>query len=200
MYSCAKNVTALNLYISCYFLCTVVPKMLHTRKLKIMELFFEEPTKNFQLREISRLTDIAVTSVRKYLKELLDERLVRKSTKTLYPSYLANESNRMFKVYKQQRMIFKIYLSGLVDYLEETALPNCIILFGSVRKGEYTKKSDIDIFVQSSEHRLKLRKFEKKLNHKINVLFEADLKDLSKELFNNIVNGIVLSGHLKLKR
>lgn len=174
--------------------------MIHRNKLKIMEVFFEEPTKNFQLREISRLTNIAVTSVKKYLKELVDENLVRKSTETLYPSYLANETNRMFKVYKQQRMIFKIYLSGLVDYLEKTSLPTCIILFGSVRKGEYNKDSDIDIFIQSSKHKLELRKFEKQLNHKINILFEADLKDLSKELFNNIVNGIILYGYLKLRR
>ena len=174
--------------------------MLHKNKLKIMGLFFEEPTRNFQLREISRLSNIAVTSTKKYLKELLNEELITKNTKTLYPSYNANESNRMFKVYKQQIMIFKIYLSGLIDYLEETSLPNCIILFGSVRKGEYTKKSDIDIFIQSSKHRLDLQKFEKYLNHEINVLFEADLKDLSKELFNNIINGIILFGYLKLKR
>lgn len=174
--------------------------MLHKQKLKIMELFFEEPARNFQLREVSRLTNIAVTSTKKYLKELLDENLIIKSTKTLYPSYLANTPNRMFKVYKTQAMLYKIYLSGLVDYVEDTCLPNCIILFGSFAKGDYYKKSDIDIFIQSSEYDLELQKFEKRLKHKINVFFEDDLRDLSKELFNNINNGIILSGYLRVKK
>jgi len=173
--------------------------MLHKNKLRIMALFFEEPARNFQLRETSRITGIAVTSAKKYLKELLAEGLVRKSSETLYPSYLANETNSMFRVYKQVDMLLKIHSSGLVEYLEKTTLPNCIILFGSARKGEYTKKSDIDVFVQSAEHKLELKAFEKKLNHRINVMFEADLKNLSKELLNNLINGIVLYGFLKVK-
>ena len=172
--------------------------MLHKNKLKIMELFFEEPVRNFQIRGISKLTDIAVTSVKKYLQELIKDGLVRKSTKTLYPSYVADENSRMFRIYKQQIMIFNIYLSGLIDYLEDECLPRCIILFGSVRKGEYNKKSDIDIFVQSSEEGLELKKFEKQLKHKINIFFEDNLKNLSKELFNNIINGIKLRGYLKI--
>lgn len=165
-----------------------------------MKLFFEEPGRNFQLREISRLTNMAVTSVKRYLKELVNEKLVRQDTKTIYPSYLANETNKMYKIYKQQIMIINIYQTGLIDYLEKITLPTCIILFGSVRKGEYTKNSDIDLFIQSSEHKLELKRFEKKLKHNINIIFEADLRELSDELFNNIVNGIVLDGYLKIRR
>jgi len=174
--------------------------MLHGNKLKIMELFFEEPSRSFHLREIGRITGIAVTSVRKYLNELLVENLIVLNTKTIYPSYLANESDKMFKVHKQLVMLFKIYRSGLVDYLAKTALPRCIILFGSMRKGEYIKKSDIDIFIQSSKQKLELQKFEKQLKHRINILFETDLKELNKELFNNIVNGVILSGYLKVNK
>lgn len=171
--------------------------MLHLNKSKIMGLFFEEPSKNFQIREISRLTKIAVTSVKKYLEELLKEGLIKKSTKTLYPSYIAEESNKMFTIYKQQRIIYQLQLSGLLDYLTEKTLPRCIILFGSAAKGSYNKDSDIDLFIQSSEKSLDLKSFEKKLVHKINILFEPELKNLSKELFNNILNGVVLYGFAK---
>ena len=172
--------------------------MLHEKKLKIMELFFEEPTKNFQLREIGRITHIAVTSVKKYLKELVKENLIIMDNSTLYISYIANESNLMFRLYKQQTMIVKIYSSGLINYLSDETLPKCIILFGSVCKGEYTKKSDIDLFIQSSEKLLNLKRFEKKLSHKINILFEDKLSNLNKELSNNLINGIVLNGYVKL--
>ena len=173
--------------------------MLQLNKSKIMELFFEEPSRNFQIREISRLAKIAVTSVKNYLLELQKDKLVNIDKKTLYFSYVANQQNRLFKIYKQQFIIIKFYSSGLIDYLEDELHPKCIILFGSIRKGDYNKDSDIDIFIQSNEKILNLIKFEKILKHKINLFFEEDINKLSNELFNNITNGIKLSGYLKLK-
>lgn len=173
--------------------------MLHKNKLKIMELFFEEPSKNFQIREISRLTNLAVTSVQNYLKELFKEGLIEKNKTTLYVSYISNQQNRLFKIYKQQHILFELYSFGLVDFLEDNLNPKCVILFGSFGKGEYDIKSDIDLFVQAKEKSMNLSKFEKKLKHKINLFFEENLNKLSNELFNNIVNGIKLSGYLKLK-
>jgi len=173
--------------------------MLHQNKIKIMKLFFEEPSRNFQIREISRLTKIAVTSVKNYLKELQKEKLIKKDKKTLYPSYVSNQQNRLFKVYKQQFIILKLYSTGLIDYLEDELHPRCIILFGSVRKGDYNKNSDIDIFIQSNRKSIDLTRFNKILKHKIILFFEENINKLSKELFNNIINGIKLSGYLKLR-
>ncbi len=164
-----------------------------------MELFFEEPTKNFQIRQISRATKIAVTSVKNYLGELVREKLIKKDRKTLYPSYIANSQNRLFKVHKQQFILFRLYATGLIDYLEDRLHPSCIVLFGSMRKGEYNKKSDIDLFVQSCERELELGRFERKLKHAINLFFEEDINKLRRELFGNIVNGRILSGYLKIK-
>lgn len=165
-----------------------------------MELFFEEPARNFQLREVSRMTGIAVTSAKKYLHELEKEGMLKKNRETLYPSYSANETSRLFKIQKMQNMVLKIYASELIDFLEDNLQPRCIILFGSVRKGEYTKESDIDIYVQSTEQEITLTEYEKKLRHKISIIFEPHIQELSEELFNTIVNGIILSGYLKIKR
>ena len=165
-----------------------------------MELFFDEPVKHFQIRGISRMTGIAVTSVKNYLQELEKERLVQKIKGDIYNSYVANLDQRMFKVYKQQNMIIKIHATGLIDYLEEKLHPKTIILFGSVRKGEYTKTSDIDIFIHGKKKTINLNLFEKSLKHTINLFFEEYLNNLSEELFNNIINGIKLSGYLKWQR
>jgi len=173
--------------------------MLHKNKLRIIEVFFEEPSKNFQIREISRLSKIAVTSVKKYLDELLKEKLLTKDKKTLYPSYVANQENRIFKIYKQQLIVLRIYGSELIDFLNYELHPKCVILFGSMSKGEYDKNSDIDIFVQAEEKKINLTNFERKLKHDINIIFEDDINKLSNELFNNIINGIKLYGYLKLK-
>ena len=173
--------------------------MLHKNKLRIIEIFFEEPSRNFQIREISRLSNIAVTSAKKYLDELLKEELLIKDKKTLYPSYVANQQNKIFKIYKQQLMVLRLYTSGLIDFFNDELHPKCIILFGSVSKGEYDKNSDIDIFLQTEEKKINLTRFEKNLKHSINILFEDNLNKLSNELFNNIINGIKLYGYLKLK-
>ncbi len=173
--------------------------MLHINKLKIMKIFFEEPSKNFQIREISRLSKIAVTSVKKYLNELLDESFIIKDKNTLYPSYVSNQQNTMFRVYKQFYVIIKIHESGLLEYLTDIFHPRCIILFGSMAKGEYNKSSDIDLFVQSDEKKVNLIKFEKILKHNINIICEENINKLSQELSNNIINGIKIYGYLKLK-
>lgn len=56
----------------------------------------------------------------------------------------------------------------------------------------------MDLFVISKEEKLDLNKFEKKLNKEINIFFSEDFDKLSKELKNNIINGIILKGYLKV--
>ncbi len=173
--------------------------MSHQNKLKIMNFFFEEPIRYFHIRELARLSNIAHTSVKNHLSELEKEGLIKKVKTPLYDSFIANEEDRMYKICKQQHMILQIYSSGLIDYIEETYHPKCIVLFGSVRKGEYKAESDIDLFVQCSQKSINLNKFEKILKHKISLFFEEDITQLSNELYNNIINGIKLSGYIKAR-
>lgn len=90
--------------------------------------------------------------------------------------------------------------SGIIEYLQQSTFSDCIILFGSCAKGYYTEKSDIDIFVESNRVQLSLGLYEKKLNKPINVLFEQDIRNLGPGLKNNIMNGIVLYGFLRLEK
>ncbi len=81
-----------------------------------------------------------------------------------------------------------------------TEHPSCIILFGSFRKGESVKGSDIDLFIESSKKiELNLNKFEKKLSHDLQLFIEEDIKKLQPRLLNNVVNGIKLYGSFKIK-
>ncbi len=72
------------------------------------------------------------------------------------------------------------------------------MLFGSFARGEDTSKSDIDIAVVARGGKsLDLKKFEAKIGRKINV-YEIKLKECTKEFLNNLANGIVIYGYLKL--
>ena len=164
----------------------------------IMELFFEEPNKLFQIREIARLAKIPKSTVERRLKELLKEKLlIRKKENVM--GYTANESDSYFKLKKKIAFLEKIYKSGLIGRLEEEFYPKCVILFGSFSKGEYTKESDIDLFIQAKEKSYDLAKFESRLKHPINLFFEESISNLSNELFNNMLNGIKLSGYIKIR-
>jgi predicted nucleotidyltransferase len=150
------------------------------------------------MREVSRRARLAQASVINHLKALKKEGLVVKEKKGTYSTYRANRENSEFRLLKKQNLVWRISKCGLASFLEEKFKPNCIVLFGSGSRGEDTETSDIDIFVQAEEAELDLKKYEKALGRKIMMLFEPDLKALNKELLNNIINGQILYGYLKV--
>jgi len=170
---------------------------------RILRIFFEDPSPKgigFQLREVSRKVAIATPSVKKYLTELEKEGLIVNVKHRIhgYPVYYANRDNDNFKFLKRLDTLMKIKESGLLEYLSESCMPDVIILFGSSASGEDLKDSDIDLFVASKDEKLSLDKFEKHLNRKISILFSDSFGRMSKELKNNIINGVILKGYLKV--
>ena len=165
----------------------------------LAELFYNFPQKEFHLRELARTAKIPKSTLQREIKELLDIGLIKKKKRTPYSVYVADETNFWYKFRKRGSLIEKIYHSGLIEFLDKTLRSKVIILFGSGAKGEYVQKSDIDLFVLSSEKQVDMVKYEKKLKRKINLLIKEDYNQLSPELFNNIINGYKLKGYIKLK-
>jgi predicted nucleotidyltransferase len=97
-------------------------------------------------------------------------------------------------------MINSLFIVGLIDFLIQSLNPSVIIVFGGVRKGEYDKDSDVDLFVEATTKKeLSLSLFEKKLGHKIDLFIKKDINELPDNLFNNVVNGIKVYGYFKIK-
>lgn len=165
---------------------------------RILELFIEFPIKDFSARGLARELKLSHATVLKYIDDLQQLELINKKEETLYPTFYANTEHKKYQFYKKNWLIFKITESGLIDYIQKEALPSSIILFGSGAKGNFTEKSDIDIFVEAKEMTINLAKYETILNHPVNLLFEKNLNYLSKELKNNLINGVVLYGFIKI--
>jgi len=161
---------------------------------KLLALFFDRPTKQFQLREMSKLTCIGLPSVKKYIETFVKEGLVKKEMGTVFPYFIANRESIEFRVLKVSYLRIALEECGIVAKLEH-AYPDCIVLFGSGSRGEDTEKSDIDIFIQGEETDVPTPALEKIIKRKMNLMFESDLKKLPNELKNNIANGIVLRGY-----
>ena len=165
---------------------------------KILKIFLDNPTESFRLRELSRLSKIAPPSVMNYLKSFEEQELIKKYEKRGIPFYQALRDNDDFILYKKISIFYELNNSGLIDFLWQELSPEAIILYGSYAKGESTEDSDIDIFIIGKEKEINIKKFEEKLGKEIHLMFDQ-LKNIHKELKNNLVNGIVLKGYLKIE-
>ena len=166
---------------------------------RVFAEFAANPQKAYQIRELSREVKLAHTSILVHLKELKKNNLVKREKVGVYNAYIANFDDENFRFYKKIANMVNLKESGVVKELENKLTPDAIVLFGSYAKGEDTEKSDIDIFLASKEKKIELTRYEKKLNRKIQLFFSEDIGKLPKELQNNVLNGIILSGFLRWK-
>jgi len=164
---------------------------------KLLKIFLDNPTEDFRLRELSRLSKISPPSVMIYLKEFEEEKLIERFTKRRIPFYKADRDNEKFKHYKRLSILYELHKSGLIDYLWDKIAPEAIILYGSFAKGESIETSDVDIFIVGKYKEVDVNRYENKLGYQIHLMGD-ELKNTSKEFRNNLANGIVLKGYLKL--
>lgn len=168
---------------------------------KVAACFFYEPTKEHYLKEISKKTNLAHTSVKNYLIELkhagiITERIDKKGSRK-FPLYKANIEYAAYKRYKALFNIINLYESGMVEHLKDNFMPKSIVLFGSYQRGEDLEDSDIDLFVECKKEEISLDKFKKKLHRNIQLHFKDKFNDYPAQLKNNIINGVVLHGYLE---
>ena len=100
---------------------------------------------------------------------------------------------------KRAENLILMYEAQLSEFLEEELPGATIILFGSYSRGDDTISSDIDIaIIGRKKEPISLKNFERLLERKIILNFYPSLKEIHKELKENICNGIVLSGGIEL--
>lgn len=168
---------------------------------KLVKLFFKRPLYSYHLREICRLVNWSPIKARHYLESLKKEKLILEYREKNLSLFKSNMENEKFKLYKK---IYNLLEAFKISEILEEKLEDfdAIIFFGSAYRGEDIEDSDFDIcIIGSKEIEIDLKKFEEELNRKISLLFIEDLEYLkrkNKELLNNLINGIVLKGYLKV--
>lgn len=170
------------------------------KELNILKVFFEEPAREFNVREIARILKIAPATASKDLKLLLGKGILRERKERILNLYRADMENSLYADLKLFYNVRKIKESGLLDSLNKFYLKPAIALFGSAATGLDTEISDFDILVVSEKTKEfpELKKFEKTIKRRVQIFAVRDIKDLKNEhLINNIMNGIVLQGRIK---
>ena len=172
---------------------------------KILNLFIKEPVREFHVREVAKLTDKSPTTVSKYLSALEKKKFLVSQRKFRHLFFRADADSPVFRDRKLCVNIAALRASGLFDFLEtEFRHPQCIVLFGSWRKAENIPRSDIDLLIVTPVKKdVSLGSFEKRLGSRIQLFvhFPGEinwLREKNKDLVNNRVNGIVLSGFWEL--
>ncbi|PIN88754.1 hypothetical protein COU61_03600 [Candidatus Pacearchaeota archaeon CG10_big_fil_rev_8_21_14_0_10_35_13] len=175
------------------------------KKKELMEYFYDDPIREYHIRELAKITDKSPTTISKMLKILVNKGILLQEEKLNHILFRANTDNKHYKISKLAYNLQRLEDSGVISYLENYyETPEAIVLFGSWSRADDVKESDIDILVVSAEKKLaELKAYEKKLSREVQLFVHTknEMKKLvktNKELLNSWANGIVLRGFLEV--
>ncbi|MBI3190142.1 nucleotidyltransferase domain-containing protein [archaeon] len=188
----------------------IVPKsyrriITETGRQRVLEILAKYPEMEFSLSDLAKESGVAKANIGSILDDLQKMNLVEITKLSKIWRIRAKQGSPEFIKNKIIHNLHLVYYSGLVEFLSDYFNnPKCIILFGSFRHGDDVSGSDIDIAIETDKKRddiieiKELMAFEKEIGRKIQIhLFNRKNVDLN--VFNNIANGIVLSGFLEVK-
>ncbi len=177
-----------------------VPKLKHMfdsrNKRLIAETIFLNPGEEFHVRGLAEETGVSPSTVSRVVKDL-EERGIVETERDVKMSIRASETS-LFRDYKLAFNLWRLAETGLIERLEEEAVPEAIVLFGSYSRGEDSSGSDIDIaVVNGRDLDIETSRYEGELGREIS-LHSVDLDDVKKNFLETLSNGIVLRGYLEV--
>ena len=171
---------------------------------KILDLFFNEPTKEWHFEEIIGEAKITRSKADRWLKQLVEEGLVRRIKKQgKMPYYVSHYVSSSYKNRKRLFALKKLYDSGFLNHLASLPKARTVIIFGSFVRSDWYKESDIDLFIYGETEGLKLAGYEMKLNRDIQVFAcnkKEDLHKFGEGLIRNIIKGNIVKGDIDFVR
>lgn len=167
---------------------------------RMLELFFDSPTREWHFEEILKEAKIARSKATMWLKKFTKEGIIRRiKEKGKMPYYISNHDSPSYQNKKKIFALSRLYESGLLNHLCSLKNAKTVILFGSFARWDWHKGSDIDIFIYGSTEGLSIAKYELILHHDIQLFICKDkksLKGLGSGLINNIIQGELVKGIL----
>lgn len=169
-------------------------------KQRIEEFFYLNPTIKIRVRQLEKRLKLPLPSVIRYCKELEKQGILKKTKTDNVAFYSADRTNKNYLICKKLFNIGSLYTSGLIDCLVEELSNPAIIVFGSYAKAEDIENSDIDLYIETpSNKKINLKKFEEKLQRKIQIFKQKNIREINNpHLSNNIINGILLNGFIEV--
>jgi hypothetical protein len=166
---------------------------------KVLELFFNQPTKQWHFLELANKLNLAQSKLDKWLKRFISEKLIKRIKENgKMPYYVTNHECPEYRNKKRIFALMNLHETGLLNYL--SALKNkTVVLFGSMSRSDWYEKSDIDLFIYGDASDIKIGKYEMLLGRDIQIFYAKDEKDLKKmgpALLKSIIKGITIKGEI----
>jgi predicted nucleotidyltransferase len=162
--------------------------------------FIEDCYKRYSVREYAKKIKVSPPTASKILRDLNKENLLNSEGFRNLIFYWVNKEEKLFIDLSRIYWHTKLKDAGLLEYLEKELVKPTIILFGSLSKAENKLDSDIDLAILGTKDNYNpdLKKFERILKRKIQIISSNDLKSIKNiDLANNILNGYILRGMVR---
>ena len=170
---------------------------------RVLELFLNEPAKQWHFSEIVGSTGISEPSANKWLRKLLKEQIIQRvKPKGKMPYFIANFRDAGYRMRKRLYALEKLYASGLLEKLQNLKNAKAVIIFGSFARSDWNTQSDVDIFVLGDPEDLRFGRPWSGLGYngkarELQVHSYKSAKEVRKirsGLMKNVVNGYFVKG------
>jgi len=169
-----------------------------SKEYAVMELFFEQPTREWHFEEILQTAKVSRGKATQWLKKLQKEGVIKRvKEKGKMPYHISNYNSPEYKNKKRLFAFQKLYDSGLLNHLSALPKAETVILFGSFMRSDWYQNSDIDIFIYGSPEGLSIANYELFLQKDIQVFVsrtKEDLFELGNDFIKNIIKGHLVKG------
>jgi len=168
---------------------------------EILRVLFLKSGSEINARKLAITLDVTQPAISKALPMLEKEELIiiKKDKNSKRLSISINWDNNKIRWLKKIENLKMLYTSGLPEILEKEFAGGTIILFGSFFRGDDTINSDIDIaIIGRKDKNISLKKYEMMLEREIRINFYDSFEKIHKNFKENLFNGIVLSGGIRL--
>jgi len=161
----------------------------------VLSILYGHVGKGFYLRQLARLTNIALGPVQREIRQLVEAGLVSKKTIGTQTLYSANRESPVFREIKG--LVTKTV--GMHDVVAEALSSlrdeiNLAFVYGSVARSREREHSDVDVMVVGNVDFdaivEKLRDAEKTLNREINPTVYT-IREFSKKLRGNFLKTVL---------
>lgn len=122
------------------------PHIITTNTQKVLSFFIKFSDQEFYEREVARRLEISAGSANRVLNELFSSSVVKRKREGKMFFYSVNSNNAVISELK--KVINLLLIEPLAEALK--AISNRVVLYGSCAQGTDTSKSDLDLFVVSS--------------------------------------------------
>ncbi len=171
---------------------------------KIVELFFNEPTKHWHFEDILEKAQISRPQAVHWLRKCKKENLIRRvKPKGKQPYYIARYEQAQYQIQKRLFALHMLEEVGFLSHLNSLANVKTVILFGSMNRWDWHAGSDIDVFIYGEPKGLNVLKYRIALHREIETFIctdETALKQFNPALLANVAEGYLIKGSLSFMK